>query len=261
MSRPRVRLRPGLRVSVRGNATLQVGLHPGHRVVLPDLPHVRALLTLLGHGVDAERLADDQREPLRRLGRGGLLLDADDDVVRSRARERGRVEVVASQAVQPTVTRLLAEAGLIVSREGRPSVALIVTTGSETRRADIDRLVQTDRAHLLVSAVAGRLRVGPCVVPGLTACLRCVDEHLTDRDPRHPLVVEQHLDVDPADQPRPVDLQLGLVWAVRDVVALLEGDRPTTWSATVDLEPDGPVTQRWRRHPRCGCAWGDALAG
>ncbi len=261
MSRPRVRLRPGLRVSVRDGATLQVGLHPGHRAVLPDLPHVRSLLTLLAHGVDVDRLAHDQREALRRLSRENLLLDADDEVARSRARERGRVEVVANPSVQPAVTRLLAEAGATVSREGRASVALIVATGAETRRDDVDRLVQADRAHLLVNAVAGRLRVGPCVVPGLTACLRCVDEHLTDRDPRHPLVVEQHLEVDPADHPRVADLHLGLAWAVRDVVALLEGDRPTTWSATVDLDPEGPVTQRWRRHPRCGCAWGDVLAG
>ena len=261
MPRPRVRLRPGLRVSVRSDTTLQVGLHPGHRVVLPDLPHVRALLTMLVHGVEAERLDDDQCEPLRRLSEGGLLLDADDEVVRSRARERGRVEVVASAAVSATVKRMLSDAGLVESRGRRSAVALVVATGAEAPRTEIDRLVQGDRPHLLVSGVAGRLRVGPFVVPGLTACLRCVDEHLTDRDPRHPLVVEQHLDVDPTDHPRPVDLQLALAWAVRDVVALLEGDRPTTWSATVDLEPDGPVTQRWRRHPRCGCAWGDALAG
>jgi hypothetical protein len=229
--------------------------------VLPDLPHVRSLLTLLVHGVDVDRLAHDQREPLRRLGREGLLLDADDEVARSRARGRGRVEVVATPGVQATVTRLLAETGVTVSRKERASVSLIVASGAEARRADVDRLVQADRPHLLVSAVAGRLRVGPCVVPGLTACLRCVDEHLTDRDPRHPLVVEQHQEVDPDDRPRAVDLHLGLAWAVRDVVALLEGDQPTTWSATVDLEADGPVIQQWRRHPRCGCAWGDVLAG
>ncbi len=41
MSEPRLRLRPGIRVSERSDRTLQVGLHPGRRLVLPDDPAVR----------------------------------------------------------------------------------------------------------------------------------------------------------------------------------------------------------------------------
>ncbi|MEJ7794565.1 MAG: hypothetical protein WKF50_03370 [Nocardioides sp.] len=260
MFEPRVRLRPGIRISERSGTTLQVGLHPGQRLVLPDDPTVRGALALLGHGVEPRRL---DPELLRRLTEALLLTDPDHDAVRSKARGQARVEVVAPGAVRGALFRMLGEAG--VHEAARPAAAIavvvVVTIGAEPRREAVDALVQADRPHLLLTAVAGRLRVGPFVVPGLTACLRCLDAHLTDRDPRHPLVVEQHLAVDPADGPAPAELQLALAWAVRDVVALIGGERPTTWSATVDLEPGGPLTQRWQRHPGCGCAWGDALAG
>ena len=255
MSERRVRLRPGIRVSERSDTTLQVGLHPGQRLVLPDDPTVRGALALLGHGVEPRRLDPDL---LRRLTEAGLLTDPDHDVVRSRG--QGRVAVLATGAVRATLVRMLGEADVREAPGPVAAIAVVVTIGAEPRRETVDAFVQADRPHLLLTSVASRLRVGPFVVPGLTACLRCVDAHLTDRDPRHPLVVEQHLASDPADGPAPAELQLALAWAVRDVVALLGGERPTTWSATVDLEPTGPVTQRWRRHPGCGCAWGDALA-
>lgn len=261
MSEPRVRLRPGIRASERSDTTLQVGLHPGHRLVLPDDPAVRGALTLLGHGVEPGRLDGAQRDLLRRLTEAGLVADPDDDVALARARDRARVDVMATGEVGTTLVRMLRETGVRDAPGPAATVTVVVTIGAEQRRETVDVLVQANRPHLLLTAVAGRLRLGPFVVPGLTACLRCLDEHLTDRDPRHPLVVEQHLIPDPADHPARAELQLALAWAARDVVSLIEGNRPTTWSATVDLEPTGPVTQEWRRHPRCGCAWGDALAG
>ena len=51
---------------------------------------------------------------------------------------------------------------------------------------------------------------------------------------------------------------LALVWAARDVVAHLDGARPSTWSATTVLEPTPGTleTRLWHRHPDCGCRWG-----
>lgn len=260
MSETRVRFRPGIRVSERSDTTLQLGLHPGRSLVLPDDPTVRGALALLAHGVTTERLDADQHDLLRRVTEAGLAADPDDEVVRSRVLDRARVEVEANGEVRSAVVRALRECGVRDAAGPGSSVTVVVTIGAEPRRERIDTLVQANHPHLLITSVAGRLRVGPFVVPGLTACLRCLDEHLTDHDPRHPLVVEQHLTPDPADLPAPAELRLALAWAARDVVALIGGDRPTTWSATVDLEATGPVTQQWRRHPRCGCAWGDALA-
>lgn len=257
-----LRLRAGVRVCTRGAGFLQVGAHPDHRLVVADTPAVRRLLGLLRHGSDPERLQPDERALVDRLDRAGLLLPSDDEVVRSRLRQAARVLVDAPEPVRAQAARMLAAAGLEAARgERTATVRLLVAVGAEPARERVDRVVQRDQPHLLVTALAGRVHVGPCVVPGLTACLRCVDEHLTDRDPRHPLVVEQHRSPDLRDTPAAAQLQLGLAWAVRDLVALVEGDRPATWSAGVELRPEGPVTTRWERHPRCGCAWADLLTG
>lgn len=262
LSRPRIALSPGTRVSRRGGGLLHLGIHEDRRLVLPDDPAVRRLLALLEHGVDPVRLPPQLAAPYARIEDAGLLVPVDAAAVRDRHRRAARIGVAAPDPTRASLRRLLAAAGLVeATPRGRETVRLLVSTGAEPRRERLDEAMRADRPHLVVTEVAGRIRLGPCVVPGLTACLRCVDEHLTDRDPRHPLVVEQHLRPDPADRAPAPDRQLGLAWAVRDLVALVDGDRPTTWSATVELRGEGPVSRRWARHPRCGCAWGDALAG
>lgn len=262
LSRLRVRLRPGTRVCDRGAGLVQVGLHPDQRLVLSHDNDVRRALTLLEHGVDPDRLPAAQRSVCDRLAQAGLVVPVDEPAVLERLRRAARVRVDAAEPLRATVARLLAAVDLPEAARGtQETVRLVVVTGAEPRRNLLDRAMQADLPHLLVTAVAGRVRVGPCVVPGLTACLRCVDEHLTDRDPRHPLVVEQHLDARADDVVAAPDMHLALAWAVRDLVALVEGGRPSTWSATVEVRAEGTTTQGWQRHPRCGCAWGDALAG
>ena len=55
----------------------------------------------------------------------------------------------------------------------------------------------------------------------------------------------------------PVLTALAHAWAVRDVVAHLDGRRPATWSRTVWLDPEPAHRQEqdWSRHPECGCSW------
>ncbi|QZY30101.1 hypothetical protein [Nocardioides coralli] len=259
---PRVRLRPGIRVAARGPGSLQVGAHHDQRLLLADTPDVRRLLALLRHGVDPGGLPPRDRSLCAELSEAGLLTSPDEDTVRERARAAAQVRLDCPAPVRPVLGRLLAAAGLPEAGPGRlGTVLLVVSWGAEPDRERLAESVRADVPHLLLTAVAGRLRLGPCVVPGLTACLRCVDEHLADVDPRHPLVVEQHRTPDAEDRVPTADLQLALAWAVRDLVSLVEGDRPATWSTTVELLRDGAVIRSWRRHPRCGCAWGDRLAG
>lgn len=259
MSPPRLRLAAGLRVTERGDGSLQVGLHPDRRLLLPDEPPVRQLLARLRHPVAPDRMPSPERAVIDRLALAGLLESSESRGAQAPA---VAVELIAPDPVAALARPMLADAALTESRGSLdPALTLVVTVGAEPLRADVDVIVQGDRAHLLVTSVAGRTRIGPCVVPGLTACLRCLDEHLADRDPRHARVIGEHVDIDHTDRPRPGDLPLALAWAIRDVATLLDGDRPSTWSATVTLQPDGPRVQQWRRHPRCGCAWGDLLAG
>ena len=50
---------------------------------------------------------------------------------------------------------------------------------------------------------------------------------------------------------------LAHAWAVRDVIAHLDGSRPATWSRTIQLGPEAAHRreQDWSRHPECGCCW------
>jgi hypothetical protein len=244
-SRPRYRLRTGIRVSQRDPGSLQVGLHEDQCLVLADDTATRHVLDLLSHGLDP-----------------GLLAAVDEHTARTRVRAAARVRLAAPDPERGALSRLLAANGLVeAAPRGRETVRLLVSIGAEPRRERLDDSMRSDRPHLLLTEVAGRIRLGPCVVPGLTSCVRCVDEHLTDRDPRHPLVLEQHVEPSPADRAPEAERQLALAWAVRDLVALIDGDRPWTWSATVEIREDGPIRRAWQRHPRCGCAWGDQLAG
>jgi bacteriocin biosynthesis cyclodehydratase domain-containing protein len=134
----------------------------------------------------------------------------------------------------------------------------------EPDRELVDGWTRGGTPHLLVRLTEGRALVGPFVVPGATACLRCVDAHCTDADPAWPLLVQQYAAASASDRPdgvpEPLDpllAALALAWAARDLAAYVDGRRPSTWSATVTLHPDpGHLeTRSWLRHPGCSCTW------
>jgi hypothetical protein len=168
------------------------------------------------------------------------------------------VEVLA-----PTPWAALAEAqleasGLAVARDAdRPTASLVVSPG-ELARSRVDVLVRQDRAHLLVALHPARARVGPFVSPGATACVRCVDAHVAEHDPRRGLLLEQLEDQGSFSGPcDPVLGHAAVALAVRELTTYADGDRPATWSATLDLDADLTLPLRtWLRHPHCGCSWG-----
>lgn len=138
------------------------------------------------------------------------------------------------------------------------------------RATAADELVRRGVPHLLVApARRGAVRVGPFVEPGATACRRCLAAAHADLDPAAGVVELQHaraaalpLGGRPAGTPRPEDptlVALAVAWAARDLLAWIDGTRPSTWSATVVLEHGtAPVVTRWAVHPRCGCSWDEA---
>lgn len=272
-------LAPGLRVLRRSRSELQVGLGTsGTTVRVPDSEPVRRTLDQLARG---EALADDPQTHLVLDLLAPVLVDgaalvapgvAPGDVAavalrdpagfpdRLAARARASVVVQGSLgAVDASV--LLEAAGLHGSGSAAP-VVLVLCLG-EIDRADLDPLVRADAPHLLVRLVEGTAVVGPFVVPGSTACVRCIDAHLADRDPTSVGLTARHAWVrrDRRDGvAEPVDTALAtlaIAWAVRDLVSHVEGDRPSTWSTTVHLAPGlTRVTQAtWLRHPACGCTW------
>jgi hypothetical protein len=275
-ARSRPVLRPGLRVYRRDDTHLQVGLDQP-RVVLPDSPGVRRLLGDLEAGAGLKGLTPEAGLAYQRLVDGGLVVEHGDMTThqaaaapvfashgpeapaRLAARSTCKVQVLAPERWRPTVSQWLGQAGVGLHQhgDGRPTVTLLVTV-DEPRRSLVDRLVADDQPHLLLSLGAQRARLGPFVVPGVTACLRCLDARLGEQDPRRALVLEQLEESDAAPGPYdPVLAHAASALAVRDLTSYAEGERPATWSATITVGADLSLPHRaWMRHPHCGCSWG-----
>lgn len=152
---------------------------------------------------------------------------------------------------QAYVAPLAAAAGL--RHDPHAEVVLHVTDLPDDCR-HADPWVVDSRPHLTVTVVPDVIRIGPFVVPGLTACLRCV------RAWRGGPVGSAGSPLAPGPGVDAGLLALALGWAARDVATWVDGGTPSTWSSTVtvgiDLRPD---TRSWQRHPHCGCSWGEAV--
>jgi hypothetical protein len=246
-------LRPGLQVCRRDDRHLQIGLDPPERLVLDDRPGLHDALT------HPDRPPSVELGPvLDRLVEDGWVVDG---------RGAGApgpglppVSLTVDPALEGPVLRACTAGGLEhTAGDDTGSAVRLVATLGEPRRGLGDDLVRDDVPHLWLAIRPGSARIGPFVDPGRTACLRCVDAHLGDLDPRRATVLHQleELPAPPAAPPDPLLVQVAVGWAVRDVVRRLEGRAPALASATVSLTADLEVTRRdWLRHPHCGCAWG-----
>ena len=287
-------LRPGVRVCRREDDYLQLGLAAHLVVVAPDTAEIRALLADLRNGVPPGpastlspamfRLCSDLLEKslildadafLPALGtvRGApareslsaFLSDAGPDGRRLLAQRRNTTVQVTHQDSPRAGRRLtdLLNAGSVVTdaHDPSPRVAILVARG-EPDRSLLDDWNRADVPHLVISTSEGVVRVGPFVVPGHTACLRCIDAHHTDRDPRRSLVMAQYAaSKAPRDglaEPIHHDLlEMALLWGSRDVLNWVDGLRPRSWSSTLTFNPDlNLLATPWSQHPGCGCGWG-----
>lgn len=284
-------LRPGVRVCRRSATELQVGLERGLAVVAPDTAAVRDLLEglrravpppapagltpelarfcldLLDHElvVDADALLPALARAEDSLGRrttaATFAEHARDAAAVLARRATASVHVEAGRLPESgrRCEQLLRAAG--VGQE--QATAVLHLTDTEPDRGLVDDWARADLPHLVVTAVEGIVRVGPFVVPGVTACLRCLDAHQAEHDPRRGLVVQQYAGEPMREDPLPADLwQLATAFAVRELVRWVDGHRPRTWSATVRVDAALELTPTtWTRHPGCGCSWGLTRAG
>lgn len=147
---------------------------------------------------------------------------------------------------------------------GPPTALTVVATGTaEPDRVLAAGLVRADQPHLIVRTVGELAVVGPFVLPGRSACLRCIDLTRTGADPAWPELLAQ---LCRSRQPAP---ELAVGWtvgaallqvhtAVRYLRDRPEPEPPETLGATLEL--DGaklvPGLRQWRSHPGCGCGWG-----
>jgi hypothetical protein len=247
-------LAPGVRVVVRGRDRLQVG-PPGRGATVPRSPTHTAVIEALLDGADPP--ADPaSRAVLADLAAHGVVVDAP-----PRRPEPAPVALLGDLGTDPAPH--LAPAALVPASERTgPARAGLVLCRGELDRERLDPWLQDGLAHLVVRLLDDAAVVGPLVVPGSTACLRCLDEHQAVEDPEHLAVVERYAAACAVPRrdgtPDPVDPVLGTLatcWAVRDLRAHLDGVRPPTWSTTVTIGPAGLTAATWLRHPACWCAW------
>jgi hypothetical protein len=137
----------------------------------------------------------------------------------------------------------------------RPDLAVLVGRHPLELRAS---LMREQIPHLAAAADEAIGIVGPLVIPGRTACLRCMDLTRADRDPAWPLILAQLL----GRQPDLLACDAPLAAAVAAhaaAQALAFIDRPAEAGAVANgtLELVLPSWQ-WRRrtwppHPDCDC--------
>lgn len=137
----------------------------------------------------------------------------------------------------------------------RPDLVIL----ADTYRRELPEVLTRDGVpHLAAAASEAIGVVGPLVLPGRTACLRCLDLARAERDPAWPLILAQ-LGGGGAEPPACDAVLAAAVAAQAAAQALAFVDRPVAAGAvtngTLELVlPDWRWRRRtWRRHDRCDC--------
>lgn len=146
-------------------------------------------------------------------------------------------------------------------------VAPDVRCERDVARGRVDLVVLTDRLHpeqrpsvphLLVRLVDGLGTVGPLVLPGRSACLRCVDMHAAAGDPCWPTVAADMAgrvgSADPSTAAATAAVAGAQVLAALDSIVGSE-PAPPTLDGVLEVDPrQGTIArQPWPPHPRCPC--------
>lgn len=215
-------------------------------LVVGDGPLTAGIVTgLVQAGVGTVHVT--ARGTVREADLGTGLLDAD------RGRDRGT-------AIGAAAARLVPGAG--VGPPPRRSVPDLVVFG-DAQAPDpeaVARLVVDGAAHLLVRLRDGTGVVGPLVLPGRTACLRCLELRRSERDPGWPGVAAQL--VGRSGRADPACVSATAAFGTAQVLAFLDGTAaPGTLNCTIELDVGAATTRhrRWSPHPTCTC--GAAAAG
>lgn len=248
-SAPAPQLAAAARIVERDDGCLQIGIRPESSIRVSDSPAARQALEDIAHG---ERCAEE----------GAALLAALDDVgLFTTPQPPGPFPVRVIGSIEGDLRASLRRSGL--RPRARARLALVVNVG-EFDRSRLDPLIRTDVPHLILRVLDGVLVVGPFVVPGETACLRCLDAHHTDEDPGYPIALKHYIaastqvrDDGCLDAPDASSLALALAWVARDLRTFATGGIPTTWSSTVVIGGSDSQIEAvaWQAHPQCGCRW------
>lgn len=147
--------------------------------------------------------------------------------------------------------------GLATGSVMAPRPDLLVLTGPQHPELPA-ALVSAGIPHLAVTATEAIGTVGPLVLPGRSACLRCLDLARADRDPAWPKILAQA--AGRAPEPPACDVTLAAAVAAQaaaQVLAYIDRANPpaAVTNGTLELVLPGWQWQRrsWQPHARCSC--------
>jgi len=284
-------MRPGLHVLRRDLHTLQLGVEwPGVAALL-DSPAVRAVLDAVdgfrdlagvvlaaqARGVPAE-VAQQALDALLDAGAlvdQALLKPADlDDATWStmwllagprssasvvhRTRARATVYVEGSGRVADLLRRLVAAERLALTEAAHEATVVVHAADREPSRPAADEALRRGVPFLCVGIRELVGLVGPFVVPGRTACLRCVDLARAQLDPCWRNLVDS-MQTSPAAEPCRAPSLVATVagYAAQEIAMWATGTLPVSCDHVVEI-PHGlgeVQTVGYQPHPQCGCGW------
>ncbi|WP_143338023.1 hypothetical protein [Demequina sp. NBRC 110054] len=130
-----------------------------------------------------------------------------------------------------------------------PTLAVQISLGG-TPRHTTTRWEHDGLPHLLISVDEAGATVGPLVVPGETACGRCLALERTEADPAWPILLEQLA----GRRPRPVPEVVPdiVAAAARLIVRALRGGGPSNEAWRLDIG-QAPHLAEVVPRPDCGC--------
>jgi len=177
------------------------------------------------------------------------------------ARDRARVGIEGSGQLRDAVAYALDAGGLTeVATFDRATIVVLAGAAHPDIPARFDGEA-LERPHLHVGVRGHRAVIGPLVVPGRTACLRCAHLHHRDADPAWPLVAVQWTQADRGpERADPLIVTMAAAHAAHAVRSWVD-DPDGDWVNTALEVSLGTATTRVLSrppHPLCGCLWGAA---
>lgn len=286
--------RPGLRILRRDVRSWQAGLEWSGVATVIDTPAVHAVLDAVDGfrdltGVAAAATAtgldaDDVRGAIDALVDSGVIVDqrmhrpagVDDGLWAAwwllagpertaqdvaRLRKRTRVAVIGDGLVADQLRTVLNDERVPAARGPADASVLALTFDHEPDRAAVDDAMRRALPFLCVSLRDLVGVVGPFVVPGRTACLRCVDLSRGERDPCWPtLLAAAEVQRGSTTALSPALAALTGAYAASEIALWASGYLPVSCDAVVEI-PHGIgriQTVGYPPHPACGCGWPDA---
>jgi len=133
-------------------------------------------------------------------------------------------------------------------------LVVVAAHTAEPDRTLTEQLVRSGKPHLIVRVEASRAVVGPFVLPGASACVRCLDLVHAHFDSAWPVILSQLCRATP--EPPSGLRDWAVSTAVLQVRAHAAGGIPDAVGRTIEVSWDDPAIKATTvpLHPECGCA-------